>query len=173
MNQDIQLKLQAYLDGELPAGEAKAVVDLLAGDAEARELLTELTNTRNAIAAHEAEITVPETREFYWSGIRREIERQEKSSPAQAQGGTSIFAMLRRMLVPASGVAAVLLAVMLAGDQFSSSNGGFREEVETTFEDSGAFTYRDYSSGTTLVWMDYPAENDFAEMDLEDILEFN
>ena len=171
MKQDIQLKLQAYLDGELPAEEAKAVVDLLAGDANARELLAELTNTRNAITAHEAENTVPATREFYWSGIRREIERQEKSAPATAQSA-SVFAVLRRMLVPASGVAAVLLAVMLAGHQFSS-DGAFREEVETTFEDSGAFTYRDYSSGTTLVWMDYPAENEFAEMDLEDILEFN
>jgi anti-sigma factor RsiW len=174
MKEEIQLKLQAYLDGELPAGEATAVANLLAGDAEARELLAELTNTRSAIATHEGEITVPATREFYWSGIRREIERQEKSAPAiERSTSASILALLRRMLVPASGVAAVLLAVMLAGHQFASSDGAFREEVETTFEDSGAFTYRDYSSGTTLVWMDYPAENDFAEMDLEDILEFN
>ncbi|HEX5218346.1 MAG TPA: hypothetical protein VFZ59_02165 [Verrucomicrobiae bacterium] len=173
MKEEIQLKLQAYLDGELPAGEVKTVVDLLAGDAEARELLAELTNTRNAITAHAGEITVPATREFYWSGIRREIERQEKTAPAPAQSA-SLFGMLRRLLVPASGVAAVLLAVVLAGRQFAASEGGtFREEVETTFEDSGAFTYRDYSSGTTLVWVDYPAENDFAEMDLEDILEFN
>jgi anti-sigma factor RsiW len=171
MNQDIQLKVQAYLDGELPSSEAKVVADLLAGDAEARGLLAELANTRDAVVAHEAEINVPATREFHWSGIRREIERQEKAAPAREQG-TSVFGMLQRMLVPASGVAAVLLAVMLAGHQFST-NGGFREEVESTFEDSGAFTYRDYASGTTLVWMDYPAENDFAEMDLEDILEFN
>ena len=172
MKQDIQLKLQAYLDGELPTGEAKAMADLLAGGGEARDLLTELTNTRNAIVAHEAEIKVPAAPEFYWSGIRREIERQEKSSPAPAQE-VSIVSVIRRMLVPASGVAAVLLAVMLAGHQFYTPNGAFREEVETTFEDSGAFTYRDYASGTTLVWMDYPAENEFAEMDLDDILEFN
>ena len=171
MKEDIQLKLQAYLDGELPAGEAKAIADLLGGDAEARGLLAELTNTRNAVIAHEAEVKVPATREFYWSGIRREIERQEKTAPAQQS--PSIFAMLRRMLVPASGVAAVLLAIMLAGHQFSSPGNAFREEVETTFEDSGAFTYRDYASGTTLVWVDYPAENEFTEMDLEDILEFN
>ena len=171
MNQDIQLKLQAYLDGELPTGEAKAVADLLAEDSKARGLLTELTNTRNAFAAHEAEIKVPATREFYWSGIRRGIDRHEKPAPAPAE--VSIFTSLRRMLVPASGVAAVLLAVMLTGQQFYSPNNAFREEVETNFEDSGAFTYRDYASGTTLVWMDYPAENEFAQMDLDDILEFN
>jgi anti-sigma factor RsiW len=172
MNQDIQLKLQAYLDGELPAGEAKAVADLIASDAEAGGLLKELTHTRDAIVAHQAEIKVPATREFYWSGIRREIERQEKSAPAPVPG-PSIFTLLRRMLTPAAGVAAVLLAVLLAGRQFYPAGGSFREEVETTFADSGAFTYRDYASGTTLVWMDYPAENDFAEMDLEDILELN
>jgi anti-sigma factor RsiW len=169
MKEDIQLKLQAYLDGELPTGETKAVTDLLACNGEARDVLVELTNTQAAIASHEAEIKVPSTREFYWSGIRREIERREKSTPVQV----SIFGLLRRMLVPASGVAAVLIAVMLAGQQFYFPNGALREEVETTFEDSGAFTYRDYASGTTLVWMDYPAENEFAEMDLEDILEFN
>jgi len=172
MNQDIQLKLQAYLDGELPAGEASAVAKLLAADTEARGLVAELTNTRDAIIAHEVEIKVPATREFHWSGIRREIERHARSTPTAARE-VSIFSTLRRLLVPASGVAAVLLAVMLAGHQFYSPGGAFGEEVETTFEDSGAFTYRDYASGTTLVWMDYPAENEFAEMDLDDILEFN
>ena len=172
MKQDIELKLQAYLDGELPPGEEKAVVDLVAENEQARELLTELTNTRTAVVAHEADIKVPATREFYWSGIRREIERQEKTSFARSQD-VSIFAALRRMLVSASGLVAVLLAVMLAGYQFYSPSGTRREEAETTFEDSGAFTYHDYSSGTTLVWMDYPAENEFAEMNTDDTLEFD
>lgn len=172
MNQDVQLKLQAYLDGELPAGEAKAVTELLAIDAEARGLLTELTNTRNAIAGHDAEIKVPATREFYWSGIRREIERGERALPVPPQQ-TSVFAAIRRLLVPASGVAAVLLAVIVAGHQFYSPSAAIRVEAETVFDDSGAFTYRDYASGTTFVWMGYPAENEFAEMDLDDILEFN
>jgi len=171
MKEDIQLKLQAYLDGELTAGEAKAVKDLLANRGEAQDLVAELTNTRNAIAAHEAEIKVPATREFYWSGIKREIERQERTSPSPV-AHDSIFALLRRILVPASGVAAVFLAVLLAGHQFYSPN-ALREEVESTFEDSGAFTYRDYASGMTLVWMDYPAENEFAELNSDDTLEFD
>jgi len=171
MKQDIQLKLQAYLDGELPPDESKAVVDLIASDLEMRGLLTELTNTRAAMVAHEVDVKVPATREFYWSGIRREIERQEKPSPKRQD--TPIFAVLRRILVPAGGLAAVLVAVMLAGHQFGSAGGVLREETETTFDDAGAFTYRDYDSGTTLVWMDYPAENDFAQMDAFDILDFD
>jgi len=33
-------------------------------------------------------------------------------------------------------------------------------EMETALTDTGAFTYRDYSAGTTLVWLSYPAENE-------------
>jgi anti-sigma factor RsiW len=172
MKQDIQLKLQAYLDGELPPAEVKVIADLTAHDPHARELLVELTNTRAAITAHELDVKVPATREFYWSGIRREIERQEQSQRPQAQAG-SILAMLRRLLVPASGLVAVLLAVMLAGQAFRSTGNMIREESETTFTDAGAFTYRDYASGTTLVWVDYPAEKDFAGMDSDDTLEFD
>lgn len=172
MKQDTQLKLQAYLDGELPPAEVKVVADLIAADPHARELLTELTNTRAVVTAHEVTVKVPATREFYWSGIRREIERQEQSPRPQSQD-VSLFALLRRMLVPASGLVAVMLAVMLAGQTFRSSGNLIREESETTFTDAGAFTYRDYASGTTLVWVDYPAEKDFAEVDSDDTLEFD
>jgi len=172
MKHDLQLKLQAYLDCELPPGEAKAVTDWLAGDGAARGLLTELTNTRAAIAAHEAEIKVPSSADFYWSGIRRAIEQQAKSTPPEAVG-VSIFTWLRRMLLPASGLVAVLLAVTLTWQPFRSQGTVVVEETETTFADAGAFTYRDYASGTTLVWVSYPAENDFAEMDLGDILDIN
>jgi anti-sigma factor RsiW len=172
MKQDIQLKLQAYLDGELPPGEAQGMVDLIARDAEARDLLTELTNTRAAFARHESDLKVPATREFYWSQIQREIERQEKTS-ASSPPETSIFTTLRRLLVPASGLAVVMLAVALAGHQFRSQENFRVEETETTFADAGAFTYRDYSSGTTLVWVDYPAENGLAEMDFDDTLELD
>lgn len=168
MKQDIQLKLQAHLDGELPSDEAKAMADLVASDSLARELLTELTNTRAAVSAHEAEIKVPASREFYWSGICREIERQEKS-PSQAEGA-SILVLLRRALVPMSGLAVVILAVMLAWQPVGSSGIVLNEETETTFSDAGAFTYRDYDSGATLVWVDYPAENNFDQNYSDDTL---
>jgi anti-sigma factor RsiW len=172
MKQDIQLKLQAYLDGELPPAEARDMADLIARDSQSRELLTELTNTRAAITTCEADIKVPATREFYWSGIRREIERQEKSANAHAEE-VPILTLLRRMLVPASGLLAVVLAVVLAGQQFRSTAKAVVEETDTTFADAGAFTYRDYDSGTTLVWVDYPAENEFAEVNTDDTLDFD
>jgi anti-sigma factor RsiW len=172
MNQDFQLRLQAYLDGELSPDEAAMVAELITREPEARELLLELTNTRAAMTTHEADVKVPATREFYWSGIRREIERQ--AAPVRtSKEAVFNFAALRRWLLPTAGLAAVLVAVLLALPQFRFPGPVLREETDTTFADAGAFTYRDYASGTTLVWMDYPAENELAGNSSDDILEFD
>jgi hypothetical protein len=42
---------------------------------------------------------------------------------------------------------------------------------ETAFDDSGAFTYHDFSAGATLVWLPYPAEKDIADDDELDSLD--
>lgn len=170
MKEDLQLKLQAYLDGELPSGEAQVVTNLLARDAAARDLLLELTNTRAALVSHESDIKVPDSREFYWSKIRRQIEREEQAVPAIKS--VSIMERFRRLLVPAGTVAALMLGVMVIQQQLGL--GGYAAlEADGVHEDSEAFTYRDYESGTTLVWLSYPAENEFADTDTDDTLELN
>ena len=37
--------------------------------------------------------------------------------------------------------------------------------------DPAAFTYRDYASGTTLVWLSYPADNEMAANEPADTLQ--
>jgi anti-sigma factor RsiW len=167
MKRELQLKLQAHLDGELSDSESREVASLLTQDAEAAALFAELKNTRGSMAGFEAEIKLPESREFYWSKIQREIERQEQAE--QKTAPHPILAALRRLLVPAMGVAAVLLAVSLIGPQLGG-NGNADAEMETMFADAGAMTYRDYQGGTTLIWLPYPAENEFAETGPTDIL---
>lgn len=166
MNEDLQLKLQAYLDGELSTEEAKAIRDLLAADATARALLGELTNTRNAIIAHEASIKLPETREFYWSKIQREISRESRSAPAPS-AKFSFATWLHRALVPAGAMAAVAIAVML-----SLPHTGDTVDPSMTSGDTATFTYHNYATGATLVWLDYSsAENDFSDVESDDILD--
>lgn len=166
MNEDLQLKLQAYLDGELSSGETQAVRDLLARDAAARNLLVELTNTRDAVVAHEATIKLPESRAFYWSKIQRQISREEKptvSSPAKF----SVLTWLHRALVPAGAMAAVGIAVILS----LPSRGGAGDNTMTA-SDTATFTYHNYATGTTLVWLDYSSsENDFSDVETDDTLD--
>ena len=53
MEHEVQLKLQAYLDGELSEAEAREIGNLLAKDREAVALQNELRNTRQALAGFE------------------------------------------------------------------------------------------------------------------------
>ncbi len=150
-----ELKLQAFLDGELPDAEAREVASWLAKDREATGLLGELKNTRQALVGFDRGIRLPESREFYWSKIQRQIESVSAQPAPEVQ--VSWFAQLRRLLVPATALALVCLAGFVALKQGGASAG-----AETSLATPGAFTYRDFNSGTTLVWLPYPAEDQLA-----------
>lgn len=149
MNEESQIKLQAFLDGELPAGEAAEVRQWLERDREARELLAELKNTCAALAGHETAIKLPETHEFYWSKLRREIERQDRQETPRKPVRKSFWARWGwRGLVPAGGLAvACLLALHLTG-----TGAEFAPEMELATDDMGAYTFRNQESGLTTVW---------------------
>jgi len=89
MKHEVELKLQAWMDGQLPGPEAAEIARLAETDAEARALLTELQQTRAALAGFESEIKVPESREFYWSKIARAIDQETPRSPAAAPSSAS------------------------------------------------------------------------------------
>ena len=160
MNAEDQLKLQSFLDDELPEHEAREVAAWLARDAEAKALHTELRNTRQAFKNSETVVPLPESREFFWSKIRREIERLEPA--ARPVETPSLFQSLRRLLLPAGTVAGLALVAVFLGFQFGLLGANAGPATETATADSGAFTYHDDSNGTTLVWVSYPAETKFA-----------
>jgi len=73
MDYEVQLKIQAYLDGELPETEAREIANLLAKDKEAVALHSELRNTRQSLSGFEVGVELPESRDFFWSKIKRDI----------------------------------------------------------------------------------------------------
>jgi len=150
INHDFELKLQAYLDDELSAGEAAEVEGRLTQDPEGKALLAELRNTRTAMSAGELEVKLPESREFYWSKIEREIERQ--SRPVAEASKLSWFAWVQRHLLPVSGVALLfcLLAVMLVHSEKLTPQYG---ETELASDDMGSYTFRDQQQKMTMVWL--------------------
>ena len=162
MNNESQLKLQAYLDGELSEAEARTVANWMAQDREAVALFAELRQTRQAMSGFEAQIRLPESREFYWSKIRREIERLEPAPAPQRAHHSGLVPFLRRILVPLGGLAVVVLAGLLVIPHGGGASRLGFASAETALADTGAFSYRDFSSGTTLVWVSYPAEKEFA-----------
>jgi anti-sigma factor RsiW len=155
MNYESQLKLQSYLDGELSETQTREVAKWLAQDQDAVGLLAELRNTRQALANTPTNLQLPESREFFWSKIQRDILRQQP--PQIVPEKRSLLTAWRRFLVPASAVAALLIVALLAIQTPHTT-----PETETAL-DSGAFTYHDYNAGATLVWVSYPAENEIAQ----------
>ncbi len=150
MNEEFQLKLQAYLDGELTPAEAAQVEQWLERDVEARALRFELQNTAGALAGQEAEVRLPESREFFWSKIEREIIGRESAASARAR-----MPFWRRWgwrgLIPAGALALVcVLAVRLS---YSGAAAEFSPELEVAADDMGAYTFRNQESGLTMIWL--------------------
>lgn len=160
-----QLKLQAYADGELSGREAEEIAAWIAADREASALFAELSNTHKALAGFEETIRVPESRDFYWSKISRAIEAQERVATEATP--VPLLAQLRRFLIPTAGIAlAALVALMVIRQP-----GGSQDDNTVALEDTQAFTYHDFSSGTTLVWLSYPADKHMPGEDELTVLE--
>ncbi len=168
MDLETQLKLQSYLDGELPEADAAEAAKWLAQNQDAALLMAELRNTRAALAGSEAGVRLPESREFYWSKIEREINRREQPEPGPHR--MRDLAWLSRLLARGGALAGVAVVALFAAAQFGLFQGSTGPEVESSYSDAGAFSYRDESTRTTLVWLSYPAEDEPVETDPADKL---
>ena len=147
MNLDDQLKLQSYLDGELGGDDHEEVAAWLARDAGARALLSELQNTRSALAGNEAELKLPETREFYWSKIQRQIERECRK--AEARPAAASWMRWLRYATPLVGAATLVAMLTISSRQLPGVMSG---ETETS-DQMTAFTFRSQSDPMTVVWL--------------------
>lgn len=156
MNEEMGIKLQAYLDGELSGSERLAMERLLAQDPELRALRQELDMVKDAIRGAEPVVTVPASREFYWSQIERRLDRVEAETAAEAKATWSWSGWMRRVLLPLSGTAVAGLVLMLSlrdGALPGVSVASLHEETESPLEETSAVTFRSESEKVTVVWL--------------------
>jgi hypothetical protein len=152
MNEDTQLKIQAWVDGELSGWQARGIAKLVESDADAKALATELRQTKTALTGNEMSVAVPELREFYWNKIKLQIEREEAAtkqhrSPAPSWDPLAIF---RRFALPLAGVAVACAVAVLSLMQVAPAN---YDDVVATSSDMDTLTFHDQSSGVTVVWL--------------------
>jgi hypothetical protein len=156
MNDETKIKLQAFLDGELSGREACQIAELLESDAEAKSFSAELQFVKTAMRGKELEIKLPETREFYWSKIQREIERGEKQESARP-ASFPIFAWWKPAYVRiAGGVAALCALLMVSFIAFNDGNSAKYAYVPSEIEgngEMGAITYRSNADQMTVVYL--------------------
>jgi hypothetical protein len=147
MKHNLQFKLQAWLDGELSAPEARLIGKEVAGDVEAGRLAAELRAVKSALAGNETAMPIPETREFYWSKIARQIQRESRNPRADQ---SSRRAAWRRWLSPLAGFAGLASMLLLALQPFAPP---VFDEISSTDEGMEAVTFHDQSAGMTVVWL--------------------
>jgi anti-sigma factor RsiW len=154
MNVDVGIKLQAHLDGELTGREGQQVAALIENDAEARALFGELQQTRTMLKGNEPELRLPESREFFWSKIERELDRLE-AAPAESNTPAWVL-FFRRRLGAVSGVAVTAALVVFAAFQLNIVSPTLLEEIDNPLDDVGTFSFRSESQKMTLVWISNP-----------------
>ncbi|RME93795.1 MAG: hypothetical protein D6766_07495, partial [Verrucomicrobia bacterium] len=84
MTAETCLKIQSWVDGELPAHEAREIERLVAADPEARALADQLRSLKAALQDAEIERPVPMGREEYWGGIAVGLGPEKAVRPASA-----------------------------------------------------------------------------------------
>jgi len=155
MNLEQQLKLQAWVDGELPEAEARQMAAFVQGQSEAQTLVGELRITKGFLAGNEPEAKLPESGDFYWSKIQRAIEQEEKVA-ARAPGASWTFAW-RRLMAPISGVALIAFLSVLSFNVFRQQSvddgANLLVEVENLSEDIGSISYRSQSENMFVVYL--------------------
>ena len=144
-NTEQLLDLQAYVDGELSEERRRQIEATLPADLDAQKLVAGLQQLGSLIRAHEPVATVPASREFYWSQIRRQIEAEQPKAPA----ASAALGWLR-WLIPAMGVAAVAVVISnLQTPREINLAGG----ADFTAVDVSSTVFRSESDGVTVHWI--------------------
>jgi anti-sigma factor RsiW len=153
MNQEKLLQLEAYLDNELPPAESKKVAEWLAVDEKARAIYEELRTTKTLLAGNELELKLPESPDFYWSKIQREINRLGTSElPEQPALLHTWWFRLTASLAGAALVMALIIT-MIRPQVGSSGLAGYFQEIETPIEEASAISFHSQAAGMRVVWI--------------------
>lgn len=174
MKEETELKLLAYVDGELPQSEAAEVETLLKENAMAADLVAELRWSRVAMGGNETAVRVPEGREFYWSKISRSIEAAERRSEREVASGAG-EPWWRRVLVPVAGLAAISL--VLAISTKAPQGGATTNEVgspvvsssEPVWEDANVYEFYDEKERMSVIWVTTDGKDELSTPTLDNL----
>jgi len=153
---EIQLKIQSLVDGELTGREAKEWRSRLETDAGLKELHARLTAMRGLMTGAELPRTLPESGDFHWSQISKAIEREERQAKRLARPASGAKRLLRWM-VPMAGAACLLLLLTLqqTTQPDLSISLGSDHELELSIDDLDVMTFNTGDDNMSIVWLDY------------------
>lgn len=155
MNVDTCLKIQSWIDAELPAFEAAEVERLVQADPRAAALARSLRALKTGMAANELQRTVAVGREQYWGGIVTALGREAGKAVRPARERRPWWWLLR-ILAPVGAAALAVVALLLTAlpEPVAQRAPQAYAEIVDPLDDVSSFTFRSESEQMTVVWVD-------------------
>jgi len=159
MNRELQDKIQAWVDGELDASEARRIADLTQSNPTAQALANNLRGFRDLIRSHPPERVIDASRDFYWSRIRQGIESAETPSPTRPTPNATRFATRwLAWFVPSAIVAGAAIFVLRPDStpiptRQSQSPVLVEHVVESPLNEVSTLTFYSSNDAMTVVWV--------------------
>ena len=150
MKTEMLLKIQSWVDGCLSARESAEMERFMAANPDAQALAGELRMTKLAFVGNESAMTLPESREFFWSKVQREIARQEAAGVPVESAGFFVAGWWRKLLVPVTSVAGLALVAVLVTVATRTEDGS--DQIESQLEGVSTVTYG--VPGMKVIWID-------------------
>ena len=164
---EIELKIQALVDGELTKFEAGKLRDRIKNDIRLQILHERLMQMKDLISKHEMPRVLPESSDFYWSKIAQEIE--VGGSAAQSSAQTLGMKWVFRRLAPLLGIASVALLITLQGPNLPDLGIVLDHNHELLTGEIDVMTFNSADDSMSIVWIDYSMDiqKDYMELWLD------
>ncbi|MBE86808.1 MAG: hypothetical protein CMO69_03630 [Verrucomicrobiales bacterium] len=166
---EIELKIQALVDGELTESEAEQIRECMGNDVRFQILYAQLIQTKDLISKHEMPRILPESGDFYWAKIAQEIGAVEPAN--QGSNNSLVIKWLFRRLAPLLGIAAIVLLITLQQPSMLDLDIEFESdhELELVDDDIEVMTFNSFDDSMSIVWLDYSMDlqKDYMELWLD------
>jgi anti-sigma factor RsiW len=149
MKTEDRIKLQAYVDGELGAGDLVQVEEWLKQDSEARTEVEFLRQIKALLKDGELARTVPVSRDFYWSQIERRIQ-SAASRPVSRHHGVNFW--FWRVFAPLGVAAGVVFYLSNPSVQHAKLSPKANEVIDAPIPGTSTITFQ--GEGLSVVWVD-------------------
>jgi len=151
---EMELRVQALVDGELTGTEAEALRVRIVGDDALRELHARLTAARRLMDGAELPRTLPEPGDFHWSQISKSIEQENRQAKTSKGVGWPL-----RWLTPLAGAACILLLLSSPSRHGGPPDLGILlssdHELELSDDEIDVMTYNTGDDNMSIVWIDF------------------
>ena len=166
---EIELKIQALVDGELTEFEAGKLRDRIKNDIRLQILHERLMQMKDLISKHEMPRFLQESSDFYWAKIAQEIE--VRGSAAQSSAHSVGMKWVFRRLAPLLGIASVVLLITLQVPNLPDLGIvlDHNHELELLTDEIDVMTFNSADDSMSVVWMDYSMDiqKDYMELWLD------